>query len=153
MTWMPVDLVLALRRARRMPEAGKVESAFFSRRFGAGITASIPEQRALQHRYLVTYFDQCGSYTPAPGHRMSTSPNSSRATSNIFDNSGQDVTSVFTKTARAARALLPGSLCFVMSSSASGRRPRSAITTLQSRDSSSAAKERLMPFCSISVNV
>lgn len=67
----------------------------------------------------------------------------------MFDNAGQDDTSVLTKT---ARGFFPASLCSVMSASASGRRPRSAITTLQFRDKRSAAKDRLIPFQSMSVD-
>lgn len=73
---------------------------------------------------------------------MSTSPNSDRVVLNMFDRAGHDVTSVLTNT---ARGLLAASLYLATRASASGRRDRSAKTTLQSRDNRSAAKERLIP--------
>ncbi len=69
---------------------------------------------------------------------MSAPPNSFSATTNMFSNSGHCTTFVFTNTARAFPV---GDEYSSTSFCASGRRPRSAITTLQLRESKSLAKE------------
>jgi len=80
---------------------------------------------------------------PAPGHTMSTCPNSCIPTSNMRSSCGQSVTSVLRKTARGfpcSFVLYPLTSC-----SASGRSERSAIRTEQPWLRSKAAKEKLIP--------
>lgn len=70
-------------------------------------------------------------------------PNSSSATWNIFSRLSQMVTSHLTKTARALLPSFP--LCSSTVCCASGRKAISAKTTLQFLESSSRAKDKLMP--------
>jgi hypothetical protein len=79
------------------------------------------------------------SHIPAPGHTTSTPPNSRAATSNMRSSCAHSVTSVSTNTAFGDAVYCSSSFF------ASGRSPKSAISTLQPFDSSSAAKEKLMP--------
>lgn len=87
---------------------------------------------------------KAGSKMPAPGQTRSMPPNSALATSNVFANWPQSVTSVFTNTALGPPPL---ALFDSMAFSASGVSLRSAITTLHPFVRSNAANSRLMPVC------
>lgn len=89
-----------------------------------------------------------GSKMPAPGHTRSKPPNSLEARANAALSCCQSFTSVLWNTARAC-LLLPFSsrddeLC-VISDSASGRRVRSATTTLQLQARRSLVNSRQIP--------
>lgn len=84
-----------------------------------------------------------GSNTPAPGHTIFISPNSFTASSKAACNWFQSMTSVFLNT---ALAFPPATGLPLITSSASGRRAKSATRTLHPCERSSFVNSRQIPL-------